>query len=311
MEATTIFIWMLRVVPMVLFWLYLRGDQSPKKKTPATETGRSLRSLETGGKNVVAMEVMLQHRQRLLGKPAPTDMQTIQLVDQSSQPSLFPQKPRRESAPKDRDRKKKEKKGADGVSKEIARQEQEAAVKASDKMHLEALVNYMAFDSKEQQRAFLLDKEEAETDAFKISDKANSMAQMVLKGAIKSKRCDVATELYSQLTESQVEVAEMTFSYLIEACTCVCDLKDAGNFLVKMEAAGYCPDADLLDKVMVLHSQQKANSMFLDSTESMELPMGDQSYWGSGNTSSMGNSTGQHFQPFNFEAYSDDEEDEA
>merc|ERR1719240_1749491 len=45
---------------------------------------------------------------------------------------------------------------------------------------------------------------------------------------------------------------------MIEACICVGDLKGAGDFLMKMEAAGFCPDAELLDKVMDLYSQNKA-----------------------------------------------------
>lgn len=254
---------------MVLFWLYLKSQSNKENKGPVLDK-----------RNVVNKAKMLQQRSVVLkGEGArPKEMETIHLVDQTSAPSLFAgQKPR--GAPKKREKKEK-KDGADaGKASKASEEKREAeqAANAQEKMHLESLVNYMAFNRKEQQRTFLLDdlnpppppplpkKPPAGDDAaedIKIntatSEKANSEAQMVLRGAIKYQRCDVAKDLYGHLTDSKVEISETTFSLMIEACIVVGDLKDAGDFLMKMEAAGYCPDAELLDKVMDLYSQHKA-----------------------------------------------------
>jgi len=90
---------------------------------------------------------------------------------------------------------------------------------------------------------------------------ANAEAQLVLRGIVNQKlglRCsDVAKDLYKQLVGSQIHVAESTFSLVIEACINASDLKGASDILLKMEAAGHCPDSDLLDKVMDLYSKDK------------------------------------------------------
>eukprot|EP00927_Polykrikos_kofoidii_P017918 TRINITY_DN18215_c0_g1_i1.p1 TRINITY_DN18215_c0_g1~~TRINITY_DN18215_c0_g1_i1.p1 ORF type:complete len:534 (+),score=146.22 TRINITY_DN18215_c0_g1_i1:188-1789(+) len=162
---------------------------------------------------------------------------------------------------------------------------------AEEKMHLESLLNYVAFNRREQQRTFLPDKSApppppppkppkkptdsaegssrlAPSPATAVGDqssavtgteatKANAEAQMVLSGAIKFRRVDVAKKLYDQLSDQQVEISGKTFVLMVESCVLAEDLKSASDFLIKMEASGHSPDSELLDKVMDLYSQQK------------------------------------------------------
>jgi len=163
---------------------------------------------------------------------------------------------------------------------------------SEDKMQLESLLNYVAFNRKDQQRTFLVEEKsappppppqsrvkrhsagdaDAETSdrggsdflstilpvkSASSAEKANADAQMVLKGAINYKCADVAKDLYEELVETKVEISESTFTLMIESCILASDLKNASDFLMKMESSGYCPDADLLDKVMDLYSQTK------------------------------------------------------
>lgn len=153
---------------------------------------------------------------------------------------------------------------------------------AEEKAHLESLLNYVAFNRKDPQRTFLLDEDAApppppprrpepvpSADASggeqkrssitgDAAERANLEAQMVLRGAINFKRAGVAQDLYDRLHESNVAVTERTFVLLIDACVLSDDLKGSSDFLMKMEAAGFTPDADVLDKVMELYSQKKA-----------------------------------------------------
>jgi hypothetical protein len=165
-----------------------------------------------------------------------------------------------------------------------------------EKMHLESLLNYVAFNRKDPQRTFLPDEAPPppppkplptkKPDGTKIeapaaaapptavaesvpsfdsgslvtgdeAAKANAEAQMVLGGAIKFRRVDVATNLYDKLIQSQVEISEKTFALMIESCVLASDLKNASDFLLKMEASGHSPETELLDKVMDLYSQVK------------------------------------------------------
>jgi pentatricopeptide repeat protein len=149
-------------------------------------------------------------------------------------------------------------------------------------MHLESLLNYVAFNRKEQQRTFLPDEDtappppppnkktatatEKEVDgATGLSfsggaseEKVNLEAQMVLRGALNFKRVDVVMDLYNQLRDSNVGITESTFTLMIEACVQASDLKKASDFLMKMETSGYNPESQLIDKVMALYSQQKS-----------------------------------------------------
>lgn len=149
---------------------------------------------------------------------------------------------------------------------------------AEQKMHVASLVNYVAFNRREQQRRFLLEEGGAPppppprprprenksdsrgepTVSADMVQNANSEAQLVLSGAVRFKRADVAKKLYEQLVDSQVDIEEKSFALMIETCVFACDLKSASDFLMKMEAAGHCPDTELLDKVMDLYAQQKS-----------------------------------------------------
>lgn len=155
---------------------------------------------------------------------------------------------------------------------------QEAAEQAAvseEKLHLESLLNYVAFNRKEPQRTFLLTEEDLPPPppppkvrkveevpqqpitTTATADKANEEAQMVLLGAINFKRADVAKDIYGQLTNSGVAIFERTFKLIVEAAVMSQDLKSASDFLMKMEAAGFTPESRLLDKVMDLYSQHK------------------------------------------------------
>eukprot|EP00811_Abedinium_folium_P000731 NODE_1066_length_2624_cov_4.631958.p2 GENE.NODE_1066_length_2624_cov_4.631958~~NODE_1066_length_2624_cov_4.631958.p2 ORF type:complete len:510 (-),score=177.78 NODE_1066_length_2624_cov_4.631958:815-2344(-) len=145
-----------------------------------------------------------------------------------------------------------------------------------DKMHLESLLNYVAFNRKEQLRTFILEEEGAAPPppppplrtsgsgaapaiaSAEASEKANDEAQMVLRGAISFKPSqNLANNLYEQLIDSKVEISETTFTLMIESCILARDLKSSSDFLMKMEASGYCLEAEMLDKVMELYSQEK------------------------------------------------------
>lgn len=158
-----------------------------------------------------------------------------------------------------------------------------------EKKNLESLLNYVAFNRKEQQRTFIVDEtapppppppppkkpaaaESAGADGVDSAnaavsrdlapaaegEDANADAQKILNGAIKLKRgADVAHNLYNKLSEQEVEISERTFALMIEACVQAQDLKSSSDFLMKMEAAGHAPDTELLDEVMELYSSQK------------------------------------------------------
>lgn len=156
---------------------------------------------------------------------------------------------------------------AEGAAEMVANQE---------KMHLESLLNYVAFKSKDQQRNFVVEEdappppppkpmdmadEGMPLKALNLShttvEKANAEAQMVLRGAINFKRVDIAKDLYEQLSSANIEVAEPTFTLMIEAAVLAKDLKSSSDFLMKMETSGHTPATDILDKVLDLYSNQK------------------------------------------------------
>lgn len=141
-----------------------------------------------------------------------------------------------------------------------------------EKMHLESLLNWVAFHRKEQQRVFLMEEGSLPPPPPKhpqpldlsfgrgdaSTEKANSEAQMVLKGALTFKRSDVVKDLHSKLEASKVDISASTFALMIEACIRATDLRGASDFLMKMESSGHSPSSELLDKVMDLYSTQKS-----------------------------------------------------
>lgn len=152
-----------------------------------------------------------------------------------------------------------------------------------EKMHLESLLNYVAFNRKDQQRNFMLDEDSAppppppnkpvvadsipgEGDpsvkdvkelAKMTTEKANEEAQMVLRGAINFKRVDVAKDLYAQLVAQNVDISESTYELMIEASILAKDISSSTDFLMKMESSGHSPCSELLDKVLDLYSSEK------------------------------------------------------
>lgn len=176
-----------------------------------------------------------------------------------------------------------DKRGSDRQKKGDKKEEKEEVPVAEafsvseEKMHLESLLNYVAFNKRAVQRTFLPEEGTAPPPPPKrlrpghqpkppgdddvsgaTAEKANAEAQMVLRGAMSFKSATVAKDLYDQLMDSQVEITERTFTLMIEGCVLASDLKSASDFLMKMETSGYCPESELLDKVMDLYSQQKS-----------------------------------------------------
>eukprot|EP00927_Polykrikos_kofoidii_P036477 TRINITY_DN30802_c0_g1_i1.p1 TRINITY_DN30802_c0_g1~~TRINITY_DN30802_c0_g1_i1.p1 ORF type:complete len:386 (+),score=63.72 TRINITY_DN30802_c0_g1_i1:99-1160(+) len=168
-----------------------------------------------------------------------------------------------------------------------------------DRMHLESLLNFVAYSHKERpQRVFLPDKERPpppplpqkklppSTSANGASDadsagalKANAEAQMVLKGVVNPKfklQCPkIAHDLYTQLQESNVSASKETFSLMVEAFINASDLKSASDFLMLMETAGFCPGNNLLDKVMALYSETRAKDASKSPVQEDDPQKGD------------------------------------
>lgn len=298
MELTTALIWTLRIVlPIILFCIYFKL-QSPKEEQ--SNAGA------TDNRNKYHRNKLLAHRKAVRAGDVPVELSTIATKDQTQAPDLFQggggggrgagkggggrredkgggprekgeRRERREPREPTRERPKV------AVEVEVVAATPVPAVQqpsaSEEKMHLESLLNYVAFNRKEQQRSFLLDEAGAPppppkplvgadheltglTVALDISEgftaeKANAEAQMVLRGAINFKRSDVAKDLYAQLVASKIEISESTFTLMIEASVLAKDLKSSSDFLMKMETSGHSPASELLDKVMDLYSEQK------------------------------------------------------
>mmetsp|Transcript_70928 Transcript_70928/g.154096 ORF Transcript_70928/g.154096 Transcript_70928/m.154096 type:complete len:522 (-) Transcript_70928:267-1832(-) len=325
MELGTALIWTLRIaLPIILFCIYFTLQSSKDEQYPGptkNQHDRKKMLIMREAPNVTEAEV-------------PECLANIELVDEKRAPQLFAAAPRRReersggrrsagsgsAGGEERDRSlakpREMKEGRERKDKESRRSEKPPVVEvqslfetepkpvpaapsppspSEEKMHLESLLNYVAFNRKEQQRTFLQDSgapppPPPKTKKFEVkptepeaapveaaakdttgedmkkfeadivgatAEKANAEAQMVLSGAIKFKRADVAKNLYQQLFDSQVELTERTFTLMIEACVLARDLKSASDILMKMEVSGHCPDTELLDKVMDLYSEKK------------------------------------------------------
>jgi len=298
-----VLIWTLRILlPIILFCIYFKV-QSPKDDQIPGPTGQ-----------VYSRRELMEQRKTVgLDWDAPEGIDGITLKDPTQAPALFASAPRSAARPahgaggrrgdgergggRERgDRRERRGPGAGaGVAErrpapEKAEDEATLAEKraAQEKMHLESLLNFVAFNPSYQQRFFLPDEEVQPPPPPKkrprgapapligsslesgilcsaniavsgeATEKANSEAQMVLAGAIKFKRSDVARSLHSQLADAQVEISEKTYALMIEASVLARDLRSASDFLMKMESSGFCPDSKLLDKVMDLYSLQKS-----------------------------------------------------
>lgn len=283
MELSTALVWTLRIVlPIILFCIYFKL-QAPKDENSGPTD------------NVHERATLLAHRKKSHGAAPHESMKNITLKDQVEAPELFAGRGgkggRRNKEESSRDAPGRERRGKGEKDGQKTETEQEGALveetttsanlenlepnESEDRMHLESLLNYVAFTRKEQQRTFLPQpdsvpppppppkKDSANgTPSSPIiggtADKANSEAQMVLRGALGLKRSDVAKYLYEQLQEAHVETSESTFDLMINVCLTAQDLKGASDFLMKMETAGFLPHSDLLDKVMELYSVQKS-----------------------------------------------------
>jgi pentatricopeptide repeat protein len=323
MELATALIWALRIVlPIILFCIYF------KLQTPKDDD----RSYPGPTKNSHPRSRLLSLRKAVEGEPAPEEVKTITLVTQEDKPELFTtparrggrpergdrgdrgdrrerkerKEPRERKEPKERPEERADTEGAapggdSPIAGESPTQAEFPSVPAAapevEKQHLESLINYVAFNRKEQQRTFALDEgapppppptkkpadapKEVATpilssgSAKESNAKANTEAQLVLTGAMKYKKADVAKTMYDQLSVQDVEISEKTFTMMIEVCVSALDLKSASDLLMKMETSGHSPDTRLLDKVMDLYSQQKNKRELEKSSVTVPLPTPD------------------------------------
>lgn len=276
MELATALVWTLRIVlPIVLFCIYFKL-QSPKEERDIGPTN-----------NVIPRNRFLHLRKASVGAPAPGPVENITLKDPSQAPALFAGagsrsgRGGRRAPDESRGRERREKRSADARKPQQDPQETTVDVESAnppqgpeDKMHLESLLNFVAFSRPEQQRIFLPDEsgapppppppskkpKEKELDISGVTaEKANSEAQMVLRGALGFQQSGIAKHLYEQLCEAQVDISESSFELMIETCVLAEDLKGSSDFLMKMENAGHTPNSDLFDKVMDLYSRHKVN----------------------------------------------------
>eukprot|EP00746_Dinoflagellata_sp_MGD_P114370 gnl/MRDRNA2_/MRDRNA2_50873_c0_seq1.p1 gnl/MRDRNA2_/MRDRNA2_50873_c0~~gnl/MRDRNA2_/MRDRNA2_50873_c0_seq1.p1 ORF type:complete len:453 (-),score=110.80 gnl/MRDRNA2_/MRDRNA2_50873_c0_seq1:268-1626(-) len=142
------------------------------------------------------------------------------------------------------------------------------------KMHLESLLNYVAFKkergdtgdageemgdrtrSASRARSASPETHSSEARTQKSEEKrANVDAQMVLRGALEFGRVDVAKQLYQQLVSTEVQIAERTYELMVEACLRAKDLSVVSDFLLKMEGDGYRPRNSTLKRVVALREQ--------------------------------------------------------
>lgn len=232
------------------------------------------------------------------GPAAPKQMQTLKTMGLDEAPHIFSNRDRkrgerregrtsrsnRDAAGAKEPRVGSRSSEAKAAEKEFIRRHIQAEKdRQQERVQLESLVNYMAFNPPTSKRSFLSTdhdggapaatttaaavapkrKDEANTDpttAAKVLDEA----MLVLAGAKRYKRVDMAKSLFDQLADAKCPISEETYTAAVETCVECGDLKEASVFLAKMEAAGHLADGALLDKVMGLYSQDKQQNA-LDS----------------------------------------------
>lgn len=301
-DALTVIVWILRIVlPCVLFWISFGTKlRLPWNKAEAAE-------------NFISRDTMLLHHKAVskAGLPAPEALANIQLVDQQSAPSLFQdrrsrdrgeggnreragrgRREDREDRPRgDKDQRRERRRQPTPPPPEEEEEEEQVTDASEEKMHLESLVNFVAFSKREQQRVFLPDAESAPpppppkptakptsalnekgAGASAAAPQANSEAQMVLRGAMKagSRGAAVARSLHTQLTDNGIDISPVTFELMVEASVQATELQCASDFLMRMEAAGHTPSNELLDRVMELYLQRKRDGATKGETEALE-----------------------------------------
>mmetsp|Transcript_85478 Transcript_85478/g.151199 ORF Transcript_85478/g.151199 Transcript_85478/m.151199 type:complete len:528 (-) Transcript_85478:92-1675(-) len=313
MELATALVWTLRIVlPIILFCIYFKFQS----KEPGSEASYASSS---GKGRIPRSKLLAHRKVAKEDPTVPESLATLTLKDQTQAPSLFQSggdrggggkggrgsRPGREDRggqkgerrekrePKDKEQPEKSRASLEAkrqqVIETIPPDEGAAATPAAEgaaemsanqeKMNLESLLNFVAFNRKDQQRSFIVDEEVPPPPPPKLAslsaepsgplkaealdltkttaEKANAEAQMVLRGALNFKRVDIAKDLYEQLSACNIEISESTFTLMIEASVIAKDLKSSSDFLMKMETSGHSPATDLLDKVLDLYSNQK------------------------------------------------------
>lgn len=280
MELATAFIWTLRILlPVILFCIYFKLQSKDEQDSK----GRYEREKSQGPS--YTRDQMVRARNATTGGEVPKEFENITLVDQTRAPKLFAEGGRgrqrndggrRERADRGKDSGRRSRKEENRDAEALVEQVQDSHEAEPDapvfepeqeKMHMESLLNYVAFNQREQRRVFLPDsvgappppppRQAPQTLEQADAEKANSEAQIVLRGAMAVARAEVVGILHEKLSEQHVEISEPTYTLMIEACILARDLKQASDFLLKMENASYNPDSGLLDKVMNLYSEQK------------------------------------------------------
>lgn len=190
-----------------------------------------------------------------------------------------------------------------------------ASLPDKDRMHLQKLLNYVAFEHKDRpKRVFLPDGQppvprkpgdRPDADAAE-SARANTETRALLECVAGSpsfnfRPSDVSGALHRRLIESRVRVSEATLALMAESCANAGDLKGASEFLMKMEAAGHCPDSALLDKVMDLFHEEK-DSQVVEPAEEPAAPAPKSHPWAAPAAKEE-----PHPHALNFGAYSEDE----
>lgn len=287
------------ILPCILFWISF----GPKITLPwHSEYRRHSRETLLRQRDVVTSA----------GAGVPNVLATLLLATEETAPALFQeQKKATEKAEKkaERDRERdRERKGGGGGGRERERErpsrdrgkdrrkppppvagEQPAPPPEVDagrsereeRTHLESLVNFVAFNRREQQRTFLPKEDcappppppppprkapeggdgppQADGERREEDERANAEAQMVLRGALRvaSRAAAVAQALYGQLTDLSIKIDPGTFELMVEGCIEANNLQAASDFLMRMESSGHVPGNELLDRLMELYLRHK------------------------------------------------------
>eukprot|EP00930_Biecheleria_cincta_P002877 TRINITY_DN103852_c0_g1_i1.p1 TRINITY_DN103852_c0_g1~~TRINITY_DN103852_c0_g1_i1.p1 ORF type:complete len:539 (-),score=132.48 TRINITY_DN103852_c0_g1_i1:135-1751(-) len=317
MELTTALIWTLRIVlPIILFCVYIKfqtskDDQALSK--PTSTKNRYARSIILAHRKAAAGKPKHEDLSNLVLKDQSQAPELFQGAEGGRRPGgrgsgrsaggqrgeerrdRPKREPREPREPKEHGEKgERESRRSQRQPSELEKRLFEEAPVATpaaegaaqltedqEKMHLESLLNYVAFNRKDQQRNFMLDEDGeppppppkkpavaasttggGEQQSVKelakmTTEKANEEAQMVLRGAINFKRVDVAKDLHAQLVAQNVDISESTYELMIEASILAKDISSSTDFLMKMESSGHSPCSELLDKVLDLYSSEK------------------------------------------------------
>lgn len=240
----TFVVWILRLsIPVVLLWTYHKF-QTPKPTSSSHPQ-----------KCIYSRSLLLRNKPQVAARP----------------PGLaFPKVIHEDQAPRIYAKGRRNRKKSRAEEKEEPTEE-----KTDDKKQLEYLLNYVAFNRKD--RAYHPDcalpsspTKETQRISTENMERANLEAQIVLKAAVNFNRGGIAKDLWTQLSDANIEVEEKTFTLLIEACVHANDLKSAIDLIMKMEASGFVPESKLLDKVMDLYSVDKLHRKMEAEKENRE-----------------------------------------